>query len=45
MNYEDEIVQWSGYPKIASLPFIENINAELIQQQANIIKPNLGSII
>jgi len=45
MNYEDEIVQWSGYPKIASLPFIENINVGIIQQQANIIKPNLRSLI
>src|SRR4030095_1917932 len=38
MNYEDEIVQWSGYPKIASLPFLKNINADLIQQQHSIIK-------
>jgi len=45
MNYEDEIVQWSGYPKIASLPFAKKINEEFISQQASIIKHNLKSVI
>jgi dethiobiotin synthetase len=30
MHYEEEIVQWSGYPKIASLPFVENLTWESI---------------
>jgi dethiobiotin synthetase len=41
MNYEDEIVHWSGYKKIASFPFTENITAAFIQQQAAILKNNL----
>ncbi len=38
MNYEDEIVAWSGYPKIASLPLVEKINKEFVQQQAMIVR-------
>ncbi len=41
MHYEDEIVRWSGYPKIASLPFSKNIDAAFIKEQADIIKNNL----
>src|SRR5438105_12061143 len=35
MNYEDEIVQWSGYKKIASIPFIKDVNSAFIKQQAD----------
>jgi dethiobiotin synthetase len=35
MNYEDEIVQWSGYKKIVSIPFAKNINSSFIKQQAD----------
>jgi dethiobiotin synthetase len=35
MNYEDEIVQWSGYKKIASIPFKKNISRNFIKQQAD----------
>jgi dethiobiotin synthetase len=35
MNYEDEIVRWSGYKKIASIPFAEDINQSFIKQQAD----------
>lgn len=41
MNYEDEIVAWSGYPKIASLPLVETINKEFVQQQATIMRESL----
>ena len=41
MNYEQEIVQWSGYPKIASLPFSTKINPAFIKEQACIIKHGL----
>lgn len=37
MNYEDEIVRWSGYPKIASIPFMKYITKEVVQQQARSI--------
>jgi len=41
MNYENDIVQWSGYPKIASLPFLTKINPAFIKEQAYIIKQSL----
>lgn len=41
MHYEDEIVRWSGYPKIASLPFTKNIDATFIKEQAAIVKNKL----
>ena len=40
MNYENEIVQWSGYSKIASLSFVKDVTADWIYQQANSIKSN-----
>lgn len=40
MHYEDEIVRWSGYPKIASLPFSKNMDAMFIKEQACIVKTN-----
>jgi dethiobiotin synthetase len=45
MNYEDEIVQWSGYAKIASLPLTKNIDAAFIHQQAGIVKSNIKLIL
>lgn len=41
MHYEDEIVRWSGYQKIVSLPFTKNIDATFIKEQAGIAKNNL----
>lgn len=34
-EYEEEIVQWSGYNKIFSVPYIPVIDAEFINQQAD----------
>ncbi|MEO8712198.1 MAG: AAA family ATPase, partial [Parafilimonas sp.] len=45
MNYENEIVQWSGYPKICSISFAEKIDAAFIHEQAAAIKSNLKSLI
>lgn len=41
MNYEQEIVQRSGYPHIGSVPFLPEINAELIRETGLKIKPGL----
>lgn len=41
MNYEEEIEEWSGYTKIATIPSGENINAAFVQQQALLIKHSL----
>ena len=38
LNYEEEIVQWSGFPKIASIPAIKKIDAAFIKAQASIMK-------
>ena len=45
LGYENEIVQWSGFPKIASVPFSKNINTEFIDDQANQIKQSLINLL
>jgi hypothetical protein len=35
MNYESEIVQWSGYPSLGSIPKMDTINKETVRKQAN----------
>jgi dethiobiotin synthetase len=40
-DYEDEIVRWSGYPRLGSVPFREAPDAEFVRQQAERIKANL----
>ena len=34
MHYEDEIVAWSGYKKIASIPAAQPVDKLFVQQQA-----------
>ncbi len=41
MQYEDEIVAWSGYPKIASLPLAKEITRAFVKEQAYFIKDSL----
>ena len=41
LNYEDEIVKWSGYKKLASIPFTENINKQFVKEQAALLRSNL----
>ncbi len=41
MQYEDEIVQWSGFKKIASVPYTANVSKEFICEQAMFIKEKL----
>lgn len=45
LHYEEEIVNWSGYKKIASIPFEPNINPSFVQQQATIIKESLLALL
>ncbi len=40
-HYEEEIAGWSGYPKIASIPFTNNINSTFVSEQARVIKTSL----
>lgn len=44
MQYEDEIVQWSGYKKIGSIPFVKDIDKTFVAEQAMRIKDTLLSI-
>jgi dethiobiotin synthetase len=41
LNYENEIVQWSGIPKIASIPFCENIDKAFVINEAQKIRNSL----
>ncbi len=45
MNYEDEIVQWSGYSKIASIPKLTKINKEVIALEAQRVKFDVEKFI
>lgn len=45
LNYEDEIVEWSGYPKIGSIPFSTCINNTFIKQQADEIQLSLRKLL
>jgi dethiobiotin synthetase len=41
VTYEDEIVEWSGYKKLGSIPLSNNVDKGFVKQQAAIIKPFL----
>ena len=41
LQYENEIVQWSGIPAIASIPKLETIDSYTIHQEAQRIKQSL----
>jgi dethiobiotin synthetase len=45
MDYEDEIVQWSGYPKIASIPKLTLVNKDVVAIEAQRIKQDLEKFI
>ena len=45
MNYEDEIVRWSGYKKIVSIPFTKDINQSFIKQQADKYRDVLAAFL
>jgi len=42
LDYENEIVEWSGYPKIASIPFIEKVDSAFVLEQAVMLKEALA---
>lgn len=45
LDYENEIVTWSGYPKIASIPFVESVDKAFVLQQANAIRLSLQQLL
>ena len=40
MNYEEDIVRWSGYPKLHSIPLSDKIQKDFISQQASVFRTN-----
>jgi dethiobiotin synthetase len=44
MNYEAEIVKWSGYPSLGSIPKLETISKAIISEQANRLTQSLAEI-
>lgn len=45
MNYEDEIVQWSAFPKIGSVPYVKTISKEFVLAEAAKIKTKLIQLL
>lgn len=45
LDYENEIVAWSGYPKIGSVPFTENVDKAFVKAQADAIKLSLQQLL
>jgi dethiobiotin synthetase len=41
LSYEDEIVQWSGYPSLGSIPRLDIISRETIQAEAQRLRQTL----
>jgi dethiobiotin synthetase len=41
LQYEQEIADWSGYPRIGSIPFVAQPNKAFVAAQAAIIRPEL----
>lgn len=45
LDYEEEIVQWSNFPRIASIPYSDNLNGTFINSQAAIIRKQLKALL
>jgi dethiobiotin synthetase len=45
LSYEDEIVHWSGFPKMGAIPFINMPDKNFILQQAALIRQDLQKIV
>lgn len=45
LAYEDEIVQWSGFPKIGALPFCPQPGKAFVQEQAALLQSSLNKIL
>ena len=44
-DYEEEIVRWTGYPQVASIPFAEKVDRQFVQEQAAVIRERLLSLL
>jgi dethiobiotin synthetase len=44
LSYEQEIVAWSGYPSLGSIPFTERPDPVFIREQATLLQPSLSQL-
>ena len=45
MHYEEEIVKWSGYPKIGSVNYLPGLDKAFIKDNANAIRSRLTELL
>jgi dethiobiotin synthetase len=45
MDYEDELVHWTGIPAIGSIPYTNDINPGFVKEQAEKLEPILRMIL
>lgn len=45
LNYEEEIIKWTNFPRIASIPYTEDINGIFINSQAAAISSTLKALL
>ncbi|HVU95599.1 MAG TPA: dethiobiotin synthase [Puia sp.] len=45
LDYEEEIVGWSGYPRLGAIPFGKPADGEFVRRQAEGIRPNLRTFM
>jgi dethiobiotin synthetase len=45
LSYEHEISRWSGYPKIASIPFAGKLNHVFIEEQAQLVRKQFAGLL
>lgn len=42
LSYEEEIISWSGFPGIGSVPFSDNLNELFVEKQADLFRERLA---
>jgi dethiobiotin synthetase len=45
LDYADEIVQWTGYPKLGSIPYADTVDRSFVSEQAAAIRTKLAEHI
>ncbi len=45
LQYEQEIVEWSGYPYLGSIPFANKLDKAFVEEQASLLKASLSSLL
>ena len=45
LDYENEIVEWSSYPKIGSIPLVAKVGKPFVSQQAEAIRLSLQKLL